>query len=111
LFGNLITTPAHHIFSEALQKLFVKESQMSDLSQQNTESTVMAENTGVSLNCGYGNKVRVRTANPAIQNVHSLPRVRKRKILEIRQQLIQGTYDIDKRLNTVLDRLLEDILV
>ena len=31
---------------------------MSDLSQQNTESTVMAENTGVSLNCGYGNKVQ-----------------------------------------------------
>ena len=84
---------------------------MTALSQQNTESTVMAENTGFSLNCGYGNKARVRTANPVTQNVHSLPRVRKRKILEVRQQFIEGTYDIDKRLNAVIGRLLEDILV
>jgi len=111
LFGNLITTPAHHIFLEALQKLFIKGSQMSDLNQQNTESTEMDVNTDSSLNCGSGNKARVRTANPAIQNDHSLPRVRKRKIIMVRQQLAKGTYDIDKRLNTALDRLLEDILV
>ena len=29
---------------------------MTVLSQQNTESTVIAENTDVSLNCGAGNK-------------------------------------------------------
>ena len=84
---------------------------MSDLSQQNTESTVMAENTGVSLNYGSISKARVTTANPTIQNIHSLPRVRKSKILKVRQQLAEGTYDIDKRLNAVIDRLLEDILV
>jgi anti-sigma28 factor (negative regulator of flagellin synthesis) len=84
---------------------------MSDLSQQNTESTVMAENTGVSLNYGSVNNARVTTAKPIIQNIHSLPRVRKNKILKVRQQLAEGTYDIDKRLDAVLDRLLEDILV
>ena len=84
---------------------------MSDLSQQNNDSTVIAENTGVSLNCGSKNKVRVRKAKPAIQKVQSLPRVRKRKILKVHQQLAEGKYDIGKRLNVVIDRLLEDILV
>ena len=83
---------------------------MSDLSKQNTESTAMAENTDVSLNCGSKNKARMRKAKLAIQKVHSLPRVRKRKVIKVRQQLIEGTYIIDKRLNTIIDRLLEDIL-
>ena len=84
---------------------------MSDLSQQNTESTVIAENTGISLNWGAGNSTRERITAPALQNVRSLPRVRKRKILEVRRQLVEGTYDIDKRLNAVLDRLFENLLV
>jgi len=83
---------------------------MSVLSQQNTESAVRAENTDVSLNCGDGNKARGRIAAWALQNIRSLPRVRKKKILEVRQQLVAGTYDIDKRLNAVLDRLLEDLV-
>jgi hypothetical protein len=32
------------------------------------------------------------------------------KILKIRKQLAEGTYDINKRLNVVLDRLLEDLV-
>ncbi|MFZ0034109.1 MAG: flagellar biosynthesis anti-sigma factor FlgM [Sedimentisphaerales bacterium] len=83
---------------------------MSILSQQNTESTVMAENTDISLNWGVGDKARGRTTAPALQKIHSLPSVRKKKILEVREQLIEGTYDIDKRLNAVLDRLLEDLV-
>ena len=83
---------------------------MSDLSQQNNDSTVIAENTSVSLDLGTGNKARKKTANPGLLNVRSLPRVRKRKILAVRRQLVDGTYDVDKRLNTVLDRLLEGIL-
>jgi hypothetical protein len=47
---------------------------------------------------------------PVLQNICSLPRVRKNKIHEVRQQLAEGTYDIDKQLNAVLDRILEDIL-
>jgi anti-sigma28 factor (negative regulator of flagellin synthesis) len=84
---------------------------MSDLSQQNNDSTVIAENTSVSLDWGTGNKTRKRITARAFQNIRSLPQVRKKKILEVRQQLVEGTYDIDKRLNTVLDRFIEDILV
>jgi len=98
------------IFFEACQKLLVKESKMSDVSQQNTGATVIAENTNISFNWGAGNKARGRITAAAFQNIRSLPLVRKKKILEVRQQLVDGTYDIDKRLNTVLDRLLEDIL-
>jgi len=80
---------------------------MSDVSQQNTESTVIAENTGISLNWGAGNKARGKIAAPALR---SLPRVGKKKILGVRQQVIEGTYDIDRRLNAVIDRLLEDLV-
>jgi len=84
---------------------------MSILSQRNTESTVIAENTDISLNRGAGNNARGRITAPALQNIRLLPRVRKKKILEVQRQLAEGTYDIDKRLNVVLDRLLEDLVV
>jgi hypothetical protein len=84
---------------------------MSDLSQQNIESTVIAENKGVSMDWGNHNNSQGRITTSALQNIHSMPPIRKTKILDVRQQLAEGTYDIDKRLNTVLDRLLEDILV
>jgi anti-sigma28 factor (negative regulator of flagellin synthesis) len=77
------------------------------LSQQNDESSVIAENTDVSLNCGAGNKASERITNPAF---YSQPTARKKKILEIRQQLIEGKYDIDKGLNIALDRLIEDLI-
>ncbi|MHC4323350.1 MAG: flagellar biosynthesis anti-sigma factor FlgM [Planctomycetota bacterium] len=38
-----------------------------------------------------------------------LPNVREEKVLTIRQQLAQGKYDLNGRLDLVLDRLLEDI--
>ena len=83
---------------------------MSDLSQQNTESTVMAENTDVYLDWGFGNNARGRITAPALQNIRSLPQVRKKKIFEVRQQLVESTYDIDERLNVALDRLLDDLV-
>jgi hypothetical protein len=99
----------HAIMLEAYLLLVIKECKMSDLSQQNTESTVIAENTNISLNWGAGNKVRGRITAPAFQNIRSLPPVRKKKILKVRQQLAEGTYDIDKPLNIALDRLLEKL--
>lgn len=95
---------------EVYQKPFVKESKMSDLSQQNNGATLMAENTDVSLNWGDGNNARGRIIAPALQTIHSLPPVRKKKILKVRQQLAEGTYDIDKQLNVALDLLIEGII-
>jgi anti-sigma28 factor (negative regulator of flagellin synthesis) len=83
---------------------------MSDLSQQNTESTVIAENTDVFMNWGIGSKSKGRAASSAPQNDHSLPPISKKKIFKVRQQLAEGTYDIDERLNVALDRLLEELV-
>lgn len=85
---------------ESCEQLLIKESKMSGLSQQNCGAAAQTENTDVSLNCGNGNEVLICL----------LPRAHKKKILEVRQQLVEGTYDIDKRLNAVLDRLLEDLI-
>ena len=77
---------------------------------ENNESTVMAENTDISLNWAAGDKAREKIIALALQKIHSLPPVRKKKILEIRQQLFEDGYEIDKRLDAVLDRLLEDLV-
>ena len=83
---------------------------MSGLIQQNTVPTVTAENMDISLNWGAGNNARGRITAPALQNIRSLPRVHKKKILEVRQQLVEGTYNIDERLNVALDRFLDDLV-
>ena len=83
---------------------------MSDLSQQNTESTVIAKNTDVYLDWVFVNRSQDRINASAFQKNHSLPPVRKKKILKVRQQLAEGTYDINKRLNVVIDCLLEKLI-
>jgi hypothetical protein len=83
---------------------------LSDLSQQNNESNVIAENTDVYLDWSSSNKSQGIITAPGLQKNLLLPLVRKKKILKIRKQLAEGTYDINKRLNVVLDRLLEDLV-
>jgi hypothetical protein len=41
--------------------------------------------------------------------IDSLLKVRRNKITRVRQQLERGTYDLDERLDAVLDRILTDI--
>ena len=84
---------------------------MSDFSHENNDSTVIAGNKNVYLNRDSVNKSQGRLSASASRKNHSLSPVRQKKILEVRQQLVEGTYNIDKRLNTVLDRFIEDILV
>ena len=83
---------------------------MSDSSQQNNVSTVIAENTDVYLDWDSGNKAQGRITASALQQIHSLPLARKKKILKVRQQLAEGTYDIDDQLNVALDLLLDDLI-
>jgi len=80
---------------------------MTVLNQLNHESSESAKNTDISLNCDAENKAYERITALAFC---SLPSARKKKVREIRQQLIEGKYDIDKRLNIVLDRLIEDLI-
>lgn len=56
-----------------------------------------------------GRKLRPRITPPMLQQIASLPPARVVKILEVREQLARGAYDLDERLDAVLDRLLADI--
>jgi anti-sigma28 factor (negative regulator of flagellin synthesis) len=76
---------------------------MSVLSWQKHE---IAENTESLLSEGAANRARARITAATLRNSPSLPRVREEKILAIRQQLARGTYDLDRRLNAAVHRLL-----
>ena len=44
-----------------------------------------------------------------LKKIASLPEVRKKKIMDVRQQLTEGKYDLKKRLDVALDKVLEDL--
>ncbi len=67
---------------------------MSILSQQEKELSAFAEDAGIPLH---------KCANGLDEEP---PHVRKDRILAVRRQLAEGTYDLDERLDAVLDRLL-----
>ena len=44
-----------------------------------------------------------------LQRIASLPRTRRDKVLDIRRQLTEGTYEVADRLDRAIDRVLEAI--
>jgi len=44
-----------------------------------------------------------------LKNIASLPEVRRQKVLHVREQLTQGKYNLNERLEIALDRVLEDL--
>jgi len=44
-----------------------------------------------------------------LKRIASLPEVRREKVLRVRRQLNQGRYDLNERLDIVLDKVLEDL--
>ncbi len=44
-----------------------------------------------------------------LKRIASLPEVRKDKVLSVRRQLTDGKYELNERLNIVLDKVLEDL--
>ncbi len=44
-----------------------------------------------------------------LRKIASLPEVRRDKILDIRRRLTKGQYDLNERLDIVLDKVLEDL--
>jgi hypothetical protein len=54
----------------------------------------------------FGDNQRPETTIPGIA---SLPKERRNKVVMLRNQLAHGTYDIDERLDAVLDLILMDI--
>jgi anti-sigma28 factor (negative regulator of flagellin synthesis) len=41
-----------------------------------------------------------------LQRIASLPRTRQDKVLDIRRRIAEGTYEVDRRLNEAIDRVL-----
>jgi hypothetical protein len=80
------------------------------LSRQNAESAAIAENTNNLLSEGSDNKDQCTIIALALRKIASLPRVRKDKVLAVRKQLAEGIYDLDQRLDAVLDSLLAAIV-
>ena len=79
---------------------------MSVLGRQKDGTTVVVNNTEIPLSEGVVNKARERITAPAMQNTLSLPQIREKKVFAIKQQLAESTYELDKRLDAVLERLL-----
>ena len=44
-----------------------------------------------------------------LKKIAMLPEVRKEKVLKVRRQLIKGEYDLNERLDIVLDKVLEEL--
>jgi len=44
-----------------------------------------------------------------LKKIASLPEVRKEKVLDVRRQLTEGKYELNKRLDIALDKVLEDL--
>jgi anti-sigma28 factor (negative regulator of flagellin synthesis) len=79
---------------------------MSFTSQQKDGTAVIAGNTEIPLTKGVGYKARGMITAPAMQNTPSLPHIRNKKVLAVRQQLAEGRYDLDEHLDSAVDRLL-----
>lgn len=44
-----------------------------------------------------------------LKRIASLPEVRREKVLDVRRQLTAGKYDLNRRLDVALDRVLEEL--
>jgi len=45
-----------------------------------------------------------------LKRIASLPEARREKVLDVRRQLTEGKYDLNKRLDIALDKALEDLI-
>lgn len=86
-----------------------KESKMPVLSPQKNREAVTAKRAKVPFSEGVGNKAQDGIGPPVAQNIPSLLRVHERKVLAVRQQLVEGRYDFEERLDTAVDRLIETV--
>jgi len=46
-----------------------------------------------------------------LKKIASLPEVRREKILDVRRQLTEGKYDLNRRLDSVIERVLQDLTI
>jgi len=71
---------------------------------------VAKENREITVAEIHGRRAQQEIITLELEKVPSLaPDVRKEKVLVIRQQLAEGKYDINERLNVALDKILENL--
>ena len=69
-------------------------------------SIAVAESITSSIADAFSDNTRPEITPPMLA---SLPKASRKKVIRLRQQLACGTYDLDERLDTVLERILADI--
>ena len=83
---------------------------MDTISDANLDgSTVVGESTESTISGVFDSRIRPKITPPMLHVISSLPPDRMVKIIEVRYKLAQGTYDLDERLDVVVERLLKDI--
>ena len=82
---------------------------MSALSRQKAREAVIVKRTKIPWSESARNKARGRVTVLGMQNIPPLLRVHKMKVLAVRQQLAEGRYGLDERLDTAVDRLIETV--
>jgi anti-sigma28 factor (negative regulator of flagellin synthesis) len=87
----------------------MKEIKMSVSSQPKNTSPDKDKNTDSSLNWSSNSGFQGKTATMLVLNNGISMDIRMEKVLAVRQQLADGIYSMDKRLDATLDRLLKDI--
>jgi hypothetical protein len=85
------------------------EPQMQVLTECRGVATISGENTECTIAEVSGRELQSRITPPMLQKLASLPPARIVRILEVREQLAKGTYDLDERLDAVLEHLLKAI--
>jgi hypothetical protein len=55
------------------------------------------------------NNIHTTPIGQLLKKIASLPEVRQEKILNVRQQLNEGKYDLKERLDVAIDRVLEQL--
>jgi hypothetical protein len=67
------------------------------------------ENTTGTIDCTISDNIQSAKTAPMVQEVVLLRKISSVKVIRIRRQLTCGTYDLDERLDAVLERILDDI--
>ncbi|MHC4487983.1 MAG: hypothetical protein ACYSW7_02220 [Planctomycetota bacterium] len=75
-------------------------------SRKKEGAAVIVKRTKVPLSKRTDDKTRGAVTARRIQNIPSLRRVHKMNVLGVRQQLAEGRYDLDERLDAVVESLL-----
>jgi hypothetical protein len=83
-----------------------KEHKMSVLSLRIDGTVAVVESITKAVADAFGDNTEQQIIAPI---AGSLPATQRKKVLEIRRQLARDTYDIDERLDLVLERILMDI--